>query len=310
MAWETDTVADVSELLEAIRTFVTTHADLVADGQEWSEHAWDGTLKAGHFNAPGLDGTETVVVGFRANRSVDLDAYTIGFVVAQAYNGAFSFTGQPGTSAERFTPIHDSPMEYWLFANGRRLIGVVKVSTVYTSFYVGKILPWGTTGDYPLPLFLGTNHNLATTRFSLDSDDLRMFCDPGLGCQILKPSLIWEEVQNYSTGAGITSPAFTKTKTLPYASNINTGAVLTTTQGRDIFRAMRDNIDGSYSVIPIVLHSDTTDQEIFGELDGVYAVSGFDNFAENEITIGADDYLVFQNISRTGRADYMAIKKE
>jgi hypothetical protein len=136
-----------------------------------------------------------------------------------------------------------------------------------------------------------------------------MFCDPGLGCQILKPGLVWENVQNYSTNQGINTSASNTTKTLPYASNSATGGVITPTMGRDIYRSMRDNIDGTYTLFPIILHSDSSDQEIFGELDGVYAVTGFDNFAENVITIDAVDYLIFQNISRTGRADYMAIKK-
>ena len=35
--------------------------------------------------------------------------------------------------------------------------------------------------------------------------------------------------------------------------------------------------------------------EIFGELDGVFAISGFDNFAENIITMTAVDYLVVPN---------------
>lgn len=316
MAYETGTVTDLADLIDVIRTFVTSHADLVADGQEWTELSYvasgvNGVIGQTYFQAPGLDGTEEIIVGMRPLRYPDVDAHSIGFHMAQDWNGALAFLAQPGTSAERYTPTSDSAMEYWLVANGRRLVGVIKISTVYTSFYLGKILPWGSTGDYPLPFFLGCNTNLAGSRWSFEGWDFRMFCDPGAGsAQLLKPGLIWEDVRNYSGIEG--SPPSGFICTLPYNSYVDQSfgatAYQLSIQPRTLWANSRENIDGTYSAFPIVLHSNGSDLELFGELDGVFAVSGFDNFAENIVTISGDAHLVVPNIGRSGRHDYFALR--
>jgi hypothetical protein len=50
--------------------------------------------------------------------------------------------------------------------------------------------------------------------------------------------------------------------------------------------------------------------DTFGEIDGVYAVSGFNNASENTVTIDGIPYLVVQNLHRTARYYYAAIKLE
>lgn len=47
---------------------------------------------------------------------------------------------------------------------------------------------------------------------------------------------------------------------------------------------------------------------LYGFLDGVYFISGFNNAAENTVSIASVDYLVVPNIWRTGFKDYMAVK--
>jgi hypothetical protein len=79
------------------------------------------------------------------------------------------------------------------------------------------------------------------------------------------------------------------------------------------------NLDGTYPLLPIVLHSDEgnsgvypnitiVNPNIWGELDGVLAVTGHANASENIITVGRTDYLVVQNINRTTKTDFFAVK--
>ena len=42
--------------------------------------------------------------------------------------------------------------------------------------------------------------------------------------------------------------------------------------------------------------------------DGTLAITGFQNGAENTVTLGSSTYLVVQNISRTTKTDYCAVK--
>ena len=43
-------------------------------------------------------------------------------------------------------------------------------------------------------------------------------------------------------------------------------------------------------------------------MDGCYAVPGFNNTAENIISINGIDHLVVQEVFRTGYSDYWALK--
>ena len=50
------------------------------------------------------------------------------------------------------------------------------------------------------------------------------------------------------------------------------------------------------------------DHDLFGELDGCYHISGFNNAVENIITVDGVDHLVVQNVHRTGVEDYWALR--
>jgi len=47
--------------------------------------------------------------------------------------------------------------------------------------------------------------------------------------------------------------------------------------------------------------------DTWGELDGVFAVAGYNNSAESTVTIGSTTYLMMQNIFRTARNNYWAL---
>jgi hypothetical protein len=85
------------------------------------------------------------------------------------------------------------------------------------------------------------------------------------------------------------------------------------------FSNVLPNLDGTYPLLPIVLHSDEgnsgtypnitiVNPNIWGELDGVLAVTGHANASENIVTVGRTDYLVVQNINRTTKTDFFAVK--
>jgi hypothetical protein len=68
-------------------------------------------------------------------------------------------------------------------------------------------------------------------------------------------------------------------------------------------------MDGGYSMLPIVLGDcSALAPNMYGELDGLEAISGYQNGSENTVTIGNSTYLVVQNISRTTQVDYAAVK--
>ena len=58
----------------------------------------------------------------------------------------------------------------------------------------------------------------------------------------------------------------------------------------------------NYPLLPVILNDANG---IYGELDGIRYVSGFNNVVEN--TCGPD-WVVMQDVSRTGFTDYIAMK--
>ncbi|USR40000.1 hypothetical protein L1F06_000765 [Ectopseudomonas hydrolytica] len=63
--------------------------------------------------------------------------------------------------------------------------------------------------------------------------------------------------------------------------------------------------DNIYHLLPIELHDAAN---IWGSLDGIFYITGFNNAVENTLVIDGDDYVVIQDVSRTGHTDYYAMR--
>jgi hypothetical protein len=47
---------------------------------------------------------------------------------------------------------------------------------------------------------------------------------------------------------------------------------------------------------------------IYGALDGIYHITGFDNVVENTLVIDGKNYVVIQDVGRTSFGDYIALE--
>lgn len=315
MAFETGTATNRADLLAKIVTFLTTNAALVAAGQEWEDlGAASGQTTGKWLKGPGLAGTDSIYVGLTTSDNAPADTFNLCLAGAQGFSAAAPWAAQVGKSRDQFVGAWDSAMPYWIVANGQRFVVVLKVSTTYHALYAGKILPYGTPTQYAYPLFIGGS-SAANYRWSDTSIAHRTFVDPGsttgsmnspgdsTSAQLCLPDGAWYGFGNwYPSGGNESRPLSGHRFVWPYqAANESNGA-----SSRQ--REMRDNIDGGYSLLPLILNASDPSRQVFGELDGCFCVSGFGNAAENIITIGGVDYLVVQNIFRTNRWNYWALK--
>jgi hypothetical protein len=310
MAWETGTATNQADLLAKIVTFLTTNADLITDGQEWTDLGTAAGQTTGKWlQGPGMAGTDQIFVGLQAVNDIPGDIYGIQVAGAQAFNAGQGFNAQVGQSPTSYVAVWNSSMPYWIVGNGQRFVVVVKVSTTYHAMYCGKILPYGTPTQYGYPLFIG-GENITNLRWSDTTVGNRQFIDPGSassgvnsGSNLCFPDGAWQFFQNFYNVSGNDTLGTQGRSIWPYAGSSNNG-----TEVDNRLREMRDNIDGTYTLLPLILHSEAPSRQVFGELDGCFYVSGFNNAAENIITIDAVDYLVVQNIFRTNRWNYWALK--
>lgn len=262
-------------MLAAIRTFATANG--------WTELRYDtvSTNRELILRAPGLSGTEQIFCGFRTYHDVGADYYNLLAGVFTGYVAGNTFDTQPGVRLSG-VPAHNQRIDYWLTLNGQRLVLAMKVGTpVYESAYIGKFLPYATPSQYPYPVVCaGMLNGAATTRFSEASHSMGFKGNAA------------------ALGMRFTTGAWQQPYTWPW----NNARIMA---GETSAYSIRPT-GTTYPLLPVVLHDNAAN--VYGELDGIYAITGFDNAVENTLTIGGSNYVVIQDVSRTGFIDYFAIK--
>ncbi|MCW7540714.1 hypothetical protein OOT46_23120 [Aquabacterium sp. A7-Y] len=308
MAFESGTASDYRDLLERFRTFLTKNPALVAASQQWQELRWtaDAATQELILKAPGLAGAEEIYCGLRSYANPTSGYYMWDLNGYIGFNPANGFYAQPGTLTGwvPMMSLWNAATPYWFVASGRRAVVVVKVSTLYEACHLGLILPYATPGQYPYPLFIGGSMTGQRGRnYSTTSPNHRHFADPGddgqnnpnTAAMLRGPSGAWLPFQNVAYSSSeyrYDNPRIVWPTIYSYLGN------------------QREAPDGTYVLTPLVLTqwNSGTDHDLFGELDGVYHVSGFNNAAENLIKVGGVDHLVVQNVYRTSVRDYWALR--
>jgi hypothetical protein len=231
--------------------------------------------------APGISGAEEIYLGVRTYQNVGADYYNLAVAGFTGYVPGNTFGTQPGARLSG-VPAHNQRIDYWMTLNGQRLAFAMKVGTpVYESGYIGKFLPYATPSQYPYPVVCaGMLNGTPATRFSDTSHTFYLRGNSAsLGMRFVDG--VWRNSYCYPWG----NTTIMNTGTSAYA-----------------MRPTGDN----YKLVPVVLHDNSAN--VYGELDGVFAITGFDNAVENTLTIDGVDYVVIQDVARTEFIDYYALR--
>ena len=225
----------------------------------------------------GLTGLEEIFVGIKTYYSSGADVYNLTIGGFTGYLAGSTFETQPGYILSSI-PAHNNRIDYWLIVNAQRIACAMKVGTpVYESFYMGKFFPYARPTQYPYPLYVGGSLAAnAITRFSETTHSM-----PYKGNAAVTQNLrsLSGSVSNY---------------TYPYNNNALSGS----------YGQLRDSTD-IYHILPIELYDSLN---VYGVLDGIYHISGFNNAVENTLVIGGNTYVVIQDVGRTGHSDYYAMR--
>lgn len=285
---------------------------VLAEANGWTTMRYDtsGANKELILNSAGLSGTEDIYVGFKTYQSVASDYYNITVAGFTGYVAGNTFEGQPGYKASG-VPCHNNAVTYFMTVNAQRIVGCFKVGTpVYTHFYVGKMFPYARPTEFPLPLIVAGMFN---------GPEGRRFSDPnyampyyGWSAQPQESGLnqdaakMWLRTQDGTWNTQYVSPWKTIGPRRPAGAD-----------------------DSMYQLSPIILYNTTPN--LWGELDGVFHVTGFNNNVENVIQIGGAGvidqtgmtakqavdaivaaagraFVVLQDVHRTGFANFVAVE--
>jgi hypothetical protein len=318
MAWETGTATDHVDLLNKIRDFLTTNADLVAGGQNWDQELGPtGVLVHGDqitLRGPGLTGTDNIYCGLQTLEDPGADTYNLQFWGHAGFSATLAQREQPLMSPDAYVLLWNQPMTYWVVGNGRRWMLAVKVSTVYSTAYCGFFLPYGTPSEYPFPMTVA-GVALESTRWSTEDQRNRFFASPGYNTfWTYYPDNTWRSVQNYGDNANNYAVKFGFENTSPgylFPTRSYTNGVFVSPSDEQVTSNANRCFDGSYLMRDLTIISTASGgvyDALMGVLDGAYWVPGRENSSENIISRDGVDHLVVQNLFRNGFRDYMTMR--
>jgi hypothetical protein len=279
------------------------------------------------WQAPGNGGTDEIIVGAKEFHHVGADYYNWRLGGFQSFDSGAVFNQQlgyvGGAGQAQSSPVlnlWNGSIPYWFIANGRRVIVVAKVSTVYMCAYLGLIEAYMSPGSFPLPLAVG-----GSMAFSLNAEP----AETG-GSASWRWSNTSKQCSNFpkpltdASGGGFIGLNTDVESQLRLRLPDGSWKGFTGSQSEQTFGKLfphtqvtytqydvRPNLDGSYALFPIVMYSGGQAPSVpnqFGELEGVFEVTGFGNGSENTVTRNGIQHLVVQNVFRNGKADFFAVK--
>jgi hypothetical protein len=295
--------------------FVATDAFTFAVAPPWlSKRRSSGVEMI--WSAPGNGGLDQILVGVKAFSNVGADYYNWRLGGFQAFDSGAVFNQQVGyvggpsqAGPSPVLQLWNSTIPYWFFANGRRVIVVAKISTVYCCMYLGLLNSYMAPGTFPYPLVVGGSISFdinaepaeggssSQWRWSNTSDNSYCFAKPYFSSlnsdnrSTLRLRLASGTWRGFGNGTG----------------EQNFGRTAPTSLIDRSLYDVRPNLDGTYTLFPIVLW-DMVPAQQYGELDGVFEVTGFSQGAENTITQNGVKHLVVQNQFRNTKYDFFAIR--
>ena len=266
----------------------------------------------------GLSGAEEIYVGFKTYQSSGGDYYNLNCGVFNGYISGNSFETQPGAQLLG-VPAHNNAITYFITANAQRIVGCFKVGTpVYEHFYVGKFFPYARPGEYPSPLVCG---GMLTASQDIRFDDTsQSFPYPGYYYDTTNNRLY----QRDQAGNWVQPSCW------PFTNASDASYALAGAQGTSTLVPANTY----YQIEPIILSQQSLNNSpsnVWGEFDGVYFCSGFNNGVENVVqqggsstinqtgmtvlqavdairAVGGRAFVMLQNVYRTSWRDFIALE--
>lgn len=316
MATVTGTATSHTNFWTTLLSVLTTNASLVSASQQWTQ-VWSATDQV-VLRGPGLAGQDEVYVGLKRVDDPTNDSYYIQMrgmtgIIASATD----IGGHIGVSKPVAIFLDSQPFNYWIVANGRRFVVVLKISTVFQSAYAGLFLPYATPDTYPYPLFIGgtCGENLVSPPNWRSVEDAHtQFISPNYralntresSAWMLDPSAQWVRCWNNGVDpgnpkVGVGGEQFYTGMGIAKDSGISS-------MGYDTVRQRtRACYGGSFALTPISLVQANPADQTYGILDGCYRVPGVGNSSENTVTVSGVNHLVVQNVFRTETGQFWAL---
>lgn len=296
-------------------------------------------------------GSDEIYVGYRSFFDSGSGARNLCLNGFTGFSSALSYEDQPGRSpgldtaasggdlGGAYVLLTSSTVTWWISVTPRRIIGVAKTGTCYSSFHLGFLNPFATGGEWPYPLFIcgTTSERFRTPGTTIISSsgiidpvrDSTADVGPGL---VRLASGTWADVYNSTNGSPrsaatqgvLISPAGRLTG-ITFGSGDDWYNTSTNTwdqyipvsgdPGTTSNRLLRTTNSGGDLIITVqatlIWSNGATPQGVLGEIDGAF---WFDTagtvVAENRFTDGGVRYTAFQSGIRADNWALWALRED
>lgn len=303
MAYETGTATSETDLLQKLDTFLTTNAALRQTTENWTRVISEDlpatdkmqarTMRV--WRAPGASGDDRITIAAVTLQQTATDIFNLYFAGGTHFNSAIPRTADTPlaglvSNSEQVGIFADRrAFRYWFFASGRRAIIVTSVNSVYSSAYIGFILPVNSPVEYPYPLVVAGSTDKTVSRYSAGKGV--SVAHPAAGTfWLLYPEQMWRDFR------------------YKYSSQ---GRLIFPDGGADTYTArMLPSWGGNYPLFPVEMRVVNGNERLFfGALDGVYRLPGSGRASEDMVTLpDGRQFIVFQNAANITTADYFAVE--
>jgi hypothetical protein len=310
MAWTSGTAAGHDDLLDDLKTFLTTNATLVAAGENWVAEkdelftprtiynvtgtSLTGDMRGLYLNGPGLAGQDNVHVNIlRYQRTGNYQNW--GMAGATAFDTNQAWENQPGiVVAQLNIPIFvltSADIDYWFIANGRRFIIICEIGGDFHVSYGGLILPYAKPSEFPYPLFVaGSTQAFDASPASALNNFYTVI--NAYSALFRTPNGVIYRCGNLSS--------IDQMATWPYYESAT-------------YLNITNNPDDSFTLLPMVFYTDDLGGNVYGEPQGCFYVSNFGttNLLNQDIVqVGGVDHLVVQDTDDSSQNHWAAFRLE
>ena len=294
-------------------TIPVTVGALASDGNQWILDRWSPFTTAGNgFNAiddqTSIGTTGSLIWHGQGNGSeafyagislTETPASQIWNLVHRMYTG-FSASANwdigVDPTDEQFTALWDNDMDYWFVVNARRYVVAAVVSTTMHAFYQGCILPFASPAEWPYPVAQFCEKQDEEAYNSTATSFGQGICNAQIGNQQLR-----DTSGNWLEATTITTWPF-DTGSADGADQWWGGQLENMPSGDNQLVPITSVLNGASTIAPL------TTMDVYGTLQGCFAVTGFNITPQTVLSIGGTAYLVVNNIFRLDRNDFWALE--
>jgi hypothetical protein len=313
MAWTTGTATNFKDLLEQVKDY--------AELQGWTVNAYDTGGAAPrtdsvYLTGPGYGVGYECYVGIRTYEDSANNHYCFELRGATGYDGAQTWDTQPGRSPNIvIMRLWNGSINFWLSVTDRRILLIAKCSNTYHSLYAGFFNPFANPTEYPYPMYIASDAG-SYGPFGNTDTDVRCVAFPGrAGAYYRDPAGNWRMVCVHSSQGdyGFQEARENVYTIWPYLSLTRNADNPSGNYGYPPYTRVEPlpGVSDSLFMLNCYLMGMDDEEGVLGVLEGLYWVPGNTLSAEQQLTVGSDDYRLFIAISRSieSPSQFYAVKE-